>query len=627
MGDDDTGIAEPRLGSELSGDGAPGRGAAVLGEPATVVLETIDTSDAELDRFAAMVCRLVHVPVAFVALARADSGRQSLPGAAGLPEPLASTRRAPLSSSVCERVVASGRPFVVADTRVRDGLPGDRAMADLQALAFAAIPLSDPDGRVVGSLCAVAREARVFTPGDLATLNDLAAVCSSSLGRRAAERRARDAERAANRATRQARLLLRFSEAMVQTGTQDEVLTAVQGLASSTLGATHAELVVGDRRSAHHVGTGLRSAGDRSAGDRSAGDPFAGVRWAGDRRRSPDVDPGADLPGTRVLRTGRALMYADEAALLADFPGLRPDQALPRGGARAFLPLSAGGRPLGWLGLAWPAPREMDGDLRELLGSLARTTSQAMQRADLLEQRREVALTLQDALLSTLPTVPGLELAARYNPAGAAEKVGGDWYDALAFPRSTTLVIGDVTGHDVSAAAEMGHLRSILRGFAVDRADSPAELLGRLDRANLALGSGTVATALVAHLEAAGPRSEGAARLTWSSAGHYAPVLVHADGRAAQLVGRSDLLLGVDGGTPRTDWVDRVPTGSTLLLFTDGLVELRGRRVRDRLDELEREVALVAREPLGVLLDAVLAAMAHEHDQDDVAVLAARPVG
>jgi serine phosphatase RsbU (regulator of sigma subunit) len=279
------------------------------------------------------------------------------------------------------------------------------------------------------------------------------------------------------------------------------------------------------------------------------------------------------------------------------------------------------------LGLTWSAPREMDGDLRELLGALARTTSQAMQRAALLEQRREVALTLQDALLSTLPTVPGLELAARYNPAGAAEKVGGDWYDALAFPGSTTLVIGDVAGHDVSAAAQMGHLRSILRGFAVDRSDSPSELLGRLDRANLALGSGTVATALVAHLEAAGSGPESAARLTWSSAGHYAPVVVHPDGRAAQLVGRSDLLLGVDGGTARTDWVDRVPTGSTLLLFTDGLVELRGRPIRDRLDELERQVARVAREPLGALLDAVLSAMAHEHDQDDVAVLAARPIG
>ena len=115
--------------------------------------------------------------------------------------------------------------------------------------------------------------------------------------------------------------------------------------------------------------------------------------------------------------------------------------------------------------------------------------------------------------------------------------------------------------------------------------------------------------------------------LTWSSAGHYAPVVVHADGRTTQLSGRSDLLLGIDGGVVRTDWVDRVPRGSTLLLFTDGLVELRGHRVGDRIDKLRAAAGRVAREPLDVLLDSVLAAMAHRRDQDDVVVLAARPVG
>jgi len=379
----------------------------------------------------------------------------------------------------------------------------------------------------------------------------------------------------------------------------------VRTLAHSALGASFSGVAVSERRRVRYI----------SADDLPPNTP---TRWI-------DYDPAADLPGPRVMATGRALVYPDGAEIYADFPQLRDDPTFPVVGARAYLPLIAGGRPLGWLGLGWQDEQVMDDDLRELMASLARTTSQAMHRAALMKERRDVAHTLQEALLSTLPQVPGLELGARYNPASIGEKVGGDWYDALSSARGTTLVIGDVAGHDVRAAAEMGHLRSILRGFAVDRDEAPSALLGRLDRANLALGSATVATALVAHLEAVEPGAR-AARLTWSSAGHYAPVLVHPDGRTEQLEGVSDLLLGVNGDAPRTDHVDWVPVGSTLLMFTDGLVELRGRALADRLAAFVEATQRVAAQSIDVLLDSVLGAIAHVRDQDDVAVLAARPV-
>lgn len=555
------------------------------------------TPDEEFDRFAAMTRRLLDVPVALVTLV--DAARQVFPGAAGLAEPLSTERCTPLSHSFCQHVVTSGRPLVVADARVDDRVRDNPAIRDLRVIAYAGMPLTDAGGRVVGSLCAIAHEPREFTAAELRNLRDLAAACSSSLARREVESRS-------IRASRQARLLLTFSEAMVRTNTEDEVVAVVRTLSHSALGAAYSGIAVSERRSVRYV----------SADDLPAGTP---LRWLA-------YDPRAELPGPRVMRTGHALVYQDETAIYADFPDLRDEPTYPVVGARAYLPLVAGGRPLGWLGLGWRAPVEMDDDFRELMASLARTTSQAIHRATLLRQRREVAHTLQEALLSTLPAVPGLELAARYHPASTGEKVGGDWYDALSSPRLTTLVIGDVAGHDVGAAAEMGHLRSILRGFAVDRAEAPSALLGRLDRANLALDSGTIATALVAHLETPGPLADGA-RLTWSSAGHYPPILVHPDGRTEQLGGRPDLLLGVDGSAPRTDHVDRVPAGSTLLLFTDGLVELRGRRMADRIDAFRAAASRVATESLDVLLDSVLAAMAHVRDQDDVAVLAARPAG
>ncbi len=406
------------------------------------------------------------------------------------------------------------------------------------------------------------------------------------------------------RRLRQTRLLLRLAETMVAAAGEADVVAAVRTLSETVLGAGFSEVALSEPR-------GIRIAG--------IDDPARRVpaQWLAH-------DPGAELPGPHVLRTGRALLYPDETAVRADFPRLTDEVGLPARGARAYLPLVADGLPIGWLALGWTLPMDLDDDLRELLEVLGDTTSRALQRARLLDARSEVADTLQAAMLSTLPTVAGLELAARYRPASAGERVGGDWYDALASPGSTTLVIGDVAGHDAGAAAQMGHLRSVLRGFAVDRAEAPSALLGRLDRANLALGGDTVATALVARLELLGPL-EGA-RVTWSSAGHYPPVLVHRDGRVRDLVGQPDLLLGVDGGAPRFDHVDLVPPGATLLLFTDGLVELRGHAMVERLDALRATASRVAAEPLDVLLDSVLAAMAHPRDPDDVAVLAARPV-
>ena len=575
---------------------APGRAL-----PASVSLPA--APDVEFDRFAAMVRRMLNVPLALVTLV--DASQQIFPGAAGLAEPLSSARCTPLSHSFCQHVVTSGRPLVVADARLDRRLRDNLAIPDMQVIAYAGMPLTDAHGRVVGSLCAIAHEPRDFTALELQNLKDLAAACSSSLARREAERGARAAERAATRANRQARLLLRFSQTMVHTVTEEDVVAVVRTLAHGALGAAYSGVAVSERRTVRYV----------SAADLPIGTPSQWLTY----------DPNADLPGPRVMRTGRALVYPDQTAIYDDFPWLRDEPTYPVVGARAYLPLIAGGRPLGWLGLGWRLPRVMDDDFRELMASLARTTSQAMQRAALMRERREVAHRLQEALLSTLPTVPGLELAARYRPASTADKVGGDWYDALASPRGTTLVIGDVVGHDVGAAAEMGHLRSILRGFAVDRDEAPSGLLARLDRANLALGSATVATALVAQVA---PLRPGAAdvQLTWSSAGHYPPVLVHPDGRTEQLAGRPDLILGVDGAAPRTDHVNRVPVGSTLLLFTDGLVELRGRPLTDRLEAFRAAAAQVATQPLDALLDSVLAAMAHVRDQDDVAVLAARPI-
>src|SRR4051794_11446279 len=188
----------------------------------------------------------------------------------------------------------------------------------------------------------------------------------------------------------------------------------------------------------------------------------------------------------------------------------------------------------------------------------------------------QAAVTLQRSLLSEPPRPDHLDVAVRYVPAAREAQVGGDWYDVFLQPDgSTVLVIGDVVGHDTEAAACMGQLRGLLRGIAYDSAEGPATVLGRLDRAIEGLQLATMASVLVARLEQTDDeRARGVTRLRWSNAGHLPPV-VRAPGGQVEVLSapRAELLLGVLPGAARSEHVATLEQGSTVLLYTDGLVE------------------------------------------------------
>lgn len=239
---------------------------------------------------------------------------------------------------------------------------------------------------------------------------------------------------------------------------------------------------------------------------------------------------------------------------------------------------------------------------------------------------RVVALALQDAMLTRLPTSADLLLAARYLTAAEEDQVGGDWYDALVLPTGrTSLIIGDVIGHDIEAAATMGQLRNILRALVWDRDEAPAAVVGRLDRAIRELHIDTIATVVLATVGPPAPDDPtSVATLQWSNAGHPAPVLIHADGTAIALDATTDVLLGVQPDTVRRDHHHRVPPGATLLLYTDGLVETRTHAIDDGQLRLLDAARTHHRRELGELLDAVISEMVGDRPRDDVAVLAAR---
>lgn len=254
------------------------------------------------------------------------------------------------------------------------------------------------------------------------------------------------------------------------------------------------------------------------------------------------------------------------------------------------------------------------------------------ERADAASDRA-LSLELQAAMLSSrhdARQVEGARTASRYVPASARQEVGGDWHDTFPLPDGPLVVtIGDVAGHDGRAAAAMGQLRSLVRGIVLATAGtggrpSPARVTELLDRAIDHFEVGAVATFLLVEVVPAHEGGGGSGyAVRWANAGHPPPVLLGPDGTASLLDAGGEMLLGIDPDTAREDLEVVVPGGSTLLLYTDGLVERRG----ELLDEgIERLRAAVAAQPgLGpdALCDHVLAALGPFED-DDVAVLALR---
>jgi serine phosphatase RsbU (regulator of sigma subunit) len=219
------------------------------------------------------------------------------------------------------------------------------------------------------------------------------------------------------------------------------------------------------------------------------------------------------------------------------------------------------------------------------------------------------------------------EIAVRYSPAVRAAQVGGDWYDAFLQPDGATmLVIGDVVGHDTVAAAAMGQLRGLLRGIAFRGGAGPAVVLGDLDRAVQGLEVHTLATAAIARFEQDDEqRRRGETVLRWSSAGHPPLMVLDPDGVVSVLgTERADLLLGIDPSTPRREYERVLSSGSTVLLYTDGLVEGRDEDLDSGIERLRGLFAELGRLCLADLCDGLVSRLRPGGSEDDVALVAIR---
>lgn len=318
-----------------------------------------------------------------------------------------------------------------------------------------------------------------------------------------------------------------------------------------------------------------------------------------------------------VAEQARALTGARAASAGDD-----GDDTLPCGVRAVAVPLRSGeGTPLGMLAVADPPSGDFSEADEVILAQLAQMASVALENARLFEREKLIAATLERSLLSEkLLSFPGARLAARYVPGGDGSDVGGDWYDAMAVPGGCLAVtVGDVTGKGIHAAAVMGQLRVALRAYALE-GHTPAGIIGALDHLLQGLDDTRMATTACVVFE------PGCRELTFASGGHPPPLVVGPDGTARYLEGGLSLPLGVLPDAPRTDARATIAPGSTLLLYTDGLVEQRTRALDEGLDRL-LEVAASAPADLDAFCDHLLEAMLVGGEPDDVAVLAVRIEG
>jgi serine phosphatase RsbU (regulator of sigma subunit) len=292
------------------------------------------------------------------------------------------------------------------------------------------------------------------------------------------------------------------------------------------------------------------------------------------------------------------------------------------------VPLTAEGRIVGVLTLYQDAGRVVTAEDMDTARQVAAEAARAIARVHRQSQQAQLAEALQRSLLTDPPAPGGLAVVVRYVPAAEAARVGGDWYDAFVQrDGSPVVVIGDVVGHDTAAAAAMGQLRGLLRGIAHYSGAGPAEVLRGLDEAMAHMHSETLATAAVVRLEQAdGDRpGTGWTRLRWANAGHPPPIVLAPDGAVTVLGGElGDLMLGIDALAARSESAVPLAPGSTVLLYTDGLIERRDNTLDEGMGRLVAHLRQLADRPLGELCDALLQHMLRGTPQDDVALVAVR---
>ncbi|MFJ9624803.1 SpoIIE family protein phosphatase [Streptomyces sp. NPDC101181] len=346
-----------------------------------------------------------------------------------------------------------------------------------------------------------------------------------------------------------------------------------------------------------------------------------------------DGPEGAHVPGTRYTRVDEQYPMSEVVRTLtprfidsagdfaASYPVLWPHISHLGITSAAYMPLIAQARPIGALGLLYSDKAGFTADERNLLMALGTSIAQSLQRAMLYEQEHDLAEGLQQAMLPRrIPAVPGAQVAVRYRSARLGRDIGGDWYDLIPLPGGRVgAVIGDVQGHDTHAAAVMGQLRIVLRAYAAE-GHSPATVMARASVFLHELDTDRFATCTYAEVDL----TTGVVQVV--RAGHVDPLVRDVDGSCRRVPAEGGLPLGLSAEFGRLEYpvsTVELDPGQTLILFTDGLVELPGADLDEGMQLLTTRVTGGPHD-LQKLADQLCDAVDGRGGQDDVALLLLR---
>ena len=532
----------------------------------------VDTELEEVfDRLTRLAALVLGVPWAFVTLV--DDRHSFWKSCFGTGAVEVADRANPVEESFCQYVVATGRALLIDDARLDPRTCTNPSIEKMGVVAWAGVPVVSAGGHVLGTFCVVDTQPRAWIDVDEVTLETLAGAAASEIQLRSALQAATEA------ATRlsaelvirveigaRSRLLADLGRELSAVSTAADVSRIVASLGRDVLGAQFVNVHV---LTADATATSVMHS---QSVDPGIVDDYSTIPLA-------TVTPAATAISTRA--PAEAGSFEDYAR---QWPSVADDARRVGVGAAAAWPLfQSDGAVIGALSVGWDFATEFTALMRSALSTVSQMCASALERARLADVRSAFLLALHEALLPAFPTVHGLDVSGRYLPATSGVSFGGDWYDVLSLsPTVVAVVVGDVCGHGIEAAATMAQLRgamnTVVRLFHETLEDvfTHAEQL----RADARDFIATIAVHLV-------DVSTGVVR--YVSAGHPPTMIVRVDGTLDLLEEGRRPVFGL--GAPRSTVGSAIlGRGDVLVAYTDGLVETRGHPLDHGIDQVASTV-------------------------------------
>ena len=521
---------------------------------ATGLLDT--PAEESFDRFARLARGLLDVPFVFITLV--DDSRSFWKSCIGIDETAVESRQNPVGESFCQYVIEIDGPLIVADTRLNPLTSSNPSIVKMGVVAWAGYPLRSAEGHVLGTFCAVDVVPHEWTSGEVEVLSTLAAAAENEVGLRSSLENSQLDRVALRKELARREQMADLSKALNAAETTLAIAAIVTDSGARLLGAPSASVaLLDDSRQhvvVHHPAT------------------FEATNPKEDRTLS--LSDRTELSDAINARSSILVHDSVERGVL--YPHLVDEHDAMGLVAMAAIPLfRSDGSILGALGIGWDSRKEFDVDDVALLNTVASMCASAIQRAQLGDLRGEMVRTLQRELLPSIPEIVGLGIAVRYLPAHHGLGFGGDWYDVIdLIDGRAAVVVGDIAGHGIQAAARMAQVRAAVNALIRLQPDDLSSIFDDAERMLDHLHERYIATVSIAMIDL------GRETITYVSAGHIPGLLICAAGETVVLEDGRRPLLGMGGDTP-TPSVRPFRPGDTLLSFTDGLVETRTRTFDD----------------------------------------------